>query len=71
MKRRDDWIKDMNFNLIKGKVVKATHYFDDELTNVEKIKLVKTNISNKQMTAFLTQVLNQGQSVSSGSERDG
>ena len=41
MKRRDDWIKDMNFNLIKGKVVKATHYFDDELTNVEKIKLVK------------------------------
>ena len=41
MKRRDDWIKDMNLNLVKGKVVKATHYFDDELSNVEKIKLVK------------------------------
>ena len=41
LKRRDDWIKDLNFNLIKGKVVKATHYFDDDLTNVEKIKLVK------------------------------
>ena len=41
MKRRDDWIKDMNLNLVKGKVVKATHYFDDELSNIEKIKLVK------------------------------
>ena len=40
LKRRDDWIKDLNFNLIKGKVVKATHYFDD-VSNVEKIKLVK------------------------------
>ena len=28
-------------NLIKGKVVKSTHHFDDDLTNVEKIKLVK------------------------------
>ena len=27
-KRRDDWIKDLNMNLVKGKVVKSTHYFD-------------------------------------------
>ena len=38
--------------------------FTEVLTSLEKIKLVKTNISNKQMTAFLTQVLNQGQPVS-------
>ena len=41
LKRRDDWIKDLNFNLIKGKVVKASHYFDDELNNEQKVKLVK------------------------------
>ena len=28
-------------NLIAGKVVKSTHYFDNQLTNTEKIKLVK------------------------------
>ena len=27
-KRRDDWIKDLNMNLVRGKVVKSTHYFD-------------------------------------------
>lgn len=41
MKRRDDWIRDLNMNLIKGKVIKSTHYFDDELNNEGKIKLVK------------------------------
>ena len=35
--------------------------FTEVLTSLEKIKLIKTNISNKQLTAFLTQVLNQGQ----------
>ena len=38
--------------------------FTEVLTSLEKIKLVKTNISNKQLTALLTHVLNQGQSVS-------
>ena len=37
--------------------------FTEVLTSLEKIKLVKTNISNKQLTAFLTHVLNQGQSL--------
>ena len=37
--------------------------FTEVLTSLEKIKLVKTNISNKQLTALLTHVLNQGQSV--------
>ena len=40
LKRRDDWIKDLNFNLIKAKVIKATHFFD-ELSNEQKVKLVK------------------------------
>jgi len=29
LKRRDDWIKDLNMNLVKGKVVRSTHYFED------------------------------------------
>ena len=37
--------------------------FTEVLTSLEKIKLIRTNISNKQLTAFLTHVLNQGQSV--------
>ena len=40
MKRRDDWIKDLNLNLIKGKVVKSTAYFD-KISKIEQIKLVK------------------------------
>ena len=28
-KRRDDWIKNLNLNLVKGKVIKSTHYFDE------------------------------------------
>ena len=28
-KRRDDWIKDLNLNLVKGKVIKSTHYFEE------------------------------------------
>ena len=28
-KRRDDWIKDLNMNLVKGKVIRSTHYFDE------------------------------------------
>lgn len=28
-KRRDDWIKDLNLNLVRGKVVRSTTYFDD------------------------------------------
>jgi len=40
IKRRDDWIKDLNMNLIKGKVVKSTHYFDD-LCKLDKIKMVR------------------------------
>ena len=46
--------------------------FTEVFTSLEKIKLVKTQISNKQLTALLTHVLNQGQSVSqSASETDG
>ena len=46
--------------------------FTEVFTSLEKIKLVKTQISNKQLTALLTHVLNQGQSVSqSESETDG
>ena len=40
MKRRDDWIKDLNLNLIRGKVVKSTHYFED-CTHGEQVELVK------------------------------
>jgi len=29
LKRRDDWIKDLNLNLIRGKVVRSTVYFDE------------------------------------------
>ena len=39
-KRRDDWIKDLNLNLVKGKVIKSTHYFD-EIENLDKIKLLR------------------------------
>ena len=27
-KRREDWIKDLNMNLLKAKVARATHFFD-------------------------------------------
>ena len=34
--------------------------FTEVITSLQKIKFIKTNISNKQMTALLTHVLNQG-----------
>ena len=40
LKRRDDWIKDLNMNLVKGKVVRSTHYFDD-LDRNQKLTLLK------------------------------
>ena len=40
LKRRDDWIKDLNMNLVKGKVVRSTHYFDD-LDRTSKLTLLK------------------------------
>lgn len=39
-KRKEDWIKDLNLNLVKGKVVKSTHYFDDQIDE-NKLKLLK------------------------------
>ena len=39
-KRRDDWIKDLNLNLVKGKVIKSTHYFDT-IPKLDQIKLVR------------------------------
>ena len=40
LKRRDDWIKDLNMNLIRGKVVRSTLYFE-ELKDHDKIALLK------------------------------
>ena len=34
--------------------------FTEVITSLEKIKFIKTNISNKQLTALLTHVLNEG-----------
>lgn len=39
-RRRDDWVKDLNLNLVKGKVIKSTHYFDT-LSKCDQIKLVR------------------------------
>ena len=39
-KRRDDWIKDLNMNLVKGKVIRSSHYFD-ELTERDQIGLLR------------------------------
>ena len=36
--------------------------FTEVITNLQKLKLIKTDISNKQLTALLTHVLNQGRS---------
>ena len=38
--RKADWIKDLNMNLITGKVVRSTHYFDS-LDHHKKVLLVK------------------------------
>jgi len=38
-KRKEDWIKDLNLNLVKGKVIKSTHYFDDQ-NDENKLKLL-------------------------------
>ena len=29
-KRKDDFVKDMNFDLLNGKITKGTYYFDDD-----------------------------------------
>ena len=29
IRRKEEWIKDLNLNLVKGKVIKSTHYFDE------------------------------------------
>jgi len=39
-KRRDDWIKDLNLNLVRGKVVRSTVYFD-ELADPQKLQLLR------------------------------
>ena len=44
MKRRDDWIKDFNLNLIMGKVVKSTHYFDQLGYNEQRELLHALNV---------------------------
>ena len=65
-------LKDLEMDELVNISSISDQVFTEVLTSLEKIKLIKTNISNKQLTAFLTQVLNQGQSVSqSGSGRDG
>lgn len=40
LKRRDEWIKDLNMNLVRGKVIRSTHYFDD-LEDAQKMTLLK------------------------------
>lgn len=39
-KRREDWIKDLNMNLVTGKVVRTTHFFED-LPDFRKLDLLK------------------------------
>jgi len=31
LKRKDDWAKDLNMNLIKSKVIRSTNYYDELL----------------------------------------
>ena len=40
IKRRDDYIKDMNMNLVKGKVIRSSHYFE-EITQPEQMNIIK------------------------------
>ena len=40
LKRRDDWIRDLNMNLVRGKVIRSTHFFD-ELADPQKLQLLK------------------------------
>ena len=39
-KRREDWGKDLNMNLIKAKVIRSTHYFD-QIYDDERLALLK------------------------------
>ena len=40
IKRRDDYIKDMNMNLLKGKVIRSSHYFE-EISYPEQMGIIK------------------------------
>lgn len=40
LKRRDDWVRDLNMNLVRGKVIRSTHFFD-ELQDYNKLELLK------------------------------
>ena len=38
--RKADWVRDLNLNLITGKLIKATYYFDEQ-SRREQVKLIK------------------------------
>lgn len=40
IKRRDDYIKDMNMNLLKGKVIRSSHYFE-EITFPQQMAIIR------------------------------
>ena len=40
-KRNLDFIKDMNFDLVRGRLVKSTHYFDDMQDKDAKLALLR------------------------------
>lgn len=41
LRRKDDWVKDLNMNLVKAKVIRSTLYFDD-LMDAQKLALLKS-----------------------------
>ena len=41
LRRKDDWIKDLNMNLVKAKVIRSTLYLHD-LLDAQKLALLKS-----------------------------
>ena len=41
VKRNLDFIKDINFDLVRGKMIKSTHYFDDMKDRDTKLALLR------------------------------